>query len=520
MTLTESLLWSIIRCVFVASISLVPVAVLTKQIECSTTARSRRLWLFFAVLPFFVPELLIGFNYRLTATQLSQGTPRLFAAVSTEFLYLLLLVARATAFGVAVRQMVTHSSVSNESLHAWNALRPSDSSRQTSSLTSGSLTMMQWRQGWLKLRLTGHWRSSLIAWSIMALTSFQEFETAALMQIDRYPVTWSVWLFDAHADRQPLSDSVRMILGPLFIELILLSPALWMLLWHAPKVAVQSFTSHPDSFRHQPNRLSSWFCLLPGTGLFLLWPLSVNLFSALSGLRALLSNPDLFQMAAEQILTSTGFAVAAAILAINLSGMMQSASRIPDTSSPGPRLFNKVLLLLLIPGLMGSLVLSLLLVAAFQHSLLRPLYDTWLPMLLGQSVAILPRSLALVVMMNQMTERSSLHSASLLMSSPHPEIRQRVSRIFWRMTTFRWLLCGLVIAQWCFWDVTTASILRPVQLEPVVTRLYNEMHYGRTESLMSLAGLAMLIPFALWALLAAFTWLKAVLWPTISARPR
>ena len=88
MTLTESLLWSLIRCEFVASISLAPVAILTQQIEYSTTARSRRLWLFFSVLPFFVPELLIGFNYRLTATQLSQGTSSLIAAVSTEFLYL------------------------------------------------------------------------------------------------------------------------------------------------------------------------------------------------------------------------------------------------------------------------------------------------------------------------------------------------------------------------------------------------------------------------------------------------
>jgi hypothetical protein len=182
--------------------------------------------------------------------------------------------------------------------------------------------------------------------------------------------------------------------------------------------------------------------------------------------------------------------------------------------------FKKILLLLLIPGLMGSLVLSLLLVAVFQSSLLRQLYDTWLPMLLGQSLAILPRSFALVVIMNQMTERSALHSASLLMSSPHFNIRQRISSIFWRMTTFRWLLCGLVIAQWCFWDVTTASILRPVQLEPVVTRLYNEMHYGRTESLMSLTALSLLIPLALWGLLATATWLKTVSRPTASDRPR
>lgn len=515
MTLTDSLLWSLIRCVFVASISLVPVAILTQQIERSTTTRSRRLWLFLAVLPFFVPELLIGFNYRLTATQLSRGTSGAFAAVSTEFLYLLLLLARSTAFGASVRQMVTRSSVSKESLHAWNSLRPSNSSRQT-----GSLTLMQWRQGWLMLHLTGPWRSSLIAWSIMALTSFQEFETAALMQIDRYPVTWSVWLFDAHANRQPLSDSIRMILGPLAIELILLSPALWMLLRHAPKATVQSFTPYSDSSGLPAHPVRSLLCLIPGLVLFFFWPLLFNLSSALSGLGALLQNADLLRMAAEQILTSTGFAVAAAILAILLSGMMQPASRLLDASSQDPRVFKNVLLLLLIPGLMGSLVLSLLLVAAFQHSLLRPLYDTWLPMLLGQSLAILPRSFALVVIMNQMTEQSALYSASLLMSSPHLNIRQRVSNIFWRMTTFRWLLCGLVIAQWCFWDVTTTSILRPVQLEPVVTRLYNEMHYGRTESLMSLTMLALLIPMALWGVLATATWLRASVWPTVSDRPR
>lgn len=378
--------------------------------------------------------------------------------------------------------------------------------------------MRQWRQGWLMLHLTGPWRASLIAWSIMALTSFQEFETAALMQIDRYPVTWSVWLFDAHANRQPLSDSIRMILGPLAIELILLSPALWMLLRHVPKATVESFTPYTDSSVVLTYRLRSLLCLLPGIVLFLVWPLSVNLRSALSGIGALLQNAALLQMAAEQILTSTGFAIAAAILAINLSGMMQPALERPDISPAGPQVLKKVLLLLLIPGFMGSLVLSLLLVAAFQHSLLRPLYDTWLPMLLGQSLAILPRSFALVVIMNQMTERSALHSASLLMNSPQFEIRRRASNIVWRMTTFRWLLCGLVIAQWCFWDVTTTSILRPIQLEPVVTRLYNEMHYGRTESLMSLTVLSLMTPFALWGLLAIVTWLKAVVRPTSSDR--
>jgi hypothetical protein len=45
--------------------------------------------------------------------------------------------------------------------------------------------------------------------------------------------------------------------------------------------------------------------------LFLVWPLSVNFTQRVDWIRALLRTPDMLQMAAEQILTSTGFAVAA-----------------------------------------------------------------------------------------------------------------------------------------------------------------------------------------------------------------
>jgi hypothetical protein len=55
----------------------------------------------------------------------------------------------------------------------------------------------------------------------------------------------------------------------------------------------------------------------------------------------------------------------------------------------------------------------------------------------------------------------------------------------------------LLLTQWCFWDVTTTSILRPLSPEPVVTRLYNEMHFARTEALLGLTVLAGLSPLVL-----------------------
>ena len=152
---------------------------------------------------------------------------------------------------------------------------------------------------------------------------------------------------------------------------------------------------------------------------------------------------------------------------------------------------------LMLPGLLGSLVLSLGLLAIFQLPLLRGLYDTWLPMLLGQTLAVLPFAVAIVLMLMRVADPAALHSAKLLAVSEEYLIRRQMASIRWRLTTGRWLLGGLIVAHRCFWDVTVASILRPVQTEPVITRLYNEMHYGRTEALMSLSILAMLTPLAI-----------------------
>ena len=109
MTHNESLLWSLARCVIIASIAVWPVAILVARIEASPTVRSRRLRLLLAVFPFFLPELLIGFNYRLTATQLTSGTSPLTAAICTEGLYGLLLLSRCMAVGVALSILLPRS---------------------------------------------------------------------------------------------------------------------------------------------------------------------------------------------------------------------------------------------------------------------------------------------------------------------------------------------------------------------------------------------------------------------------
>ena len=498
MTLNQSLLWSLARCLIIASIAVWPVAILVARIEASPSVRSRRWRLLLAVFPFFLPELLIGFNYRLTATQLTLDTSPLTAAICTEGLYGLLMLCRCMAVGVALSMLLPRRNASDESLYAWVLLR-----RRMASAT--------WWVGWLRLKIFGAWQAPLVAWSVMALIAFQEFETAALMQIDRYPVSWSVWLFDAHAARLPLWDSLRMMAGPLLCELIMLGPALYVLLKTPTADGNDMVDDHGlsgDPSVWKSVRMSA--LLTPGIVLFVLWPLIHNALPIVRGGMLLLDNSTL-QQSLVQILISTGFAVGATVLSMGIAlricariGERHGASRrfavrfqeqLPVASAiPLRKIFWMSLIL---PGLLGSLVLSLGLLALFQLPGLRGLYDTWLPMLLGQTLAVLPFAVAVVLLLMRVSDPAALHAAKLLAVSEKSRIRRQMATIRWRLTTGRWLLGGLIVAHRCFWDVTVASILRPVQVEPVITRLYNEMHYGRTEALMSQATLAALTPLAI-----------------------
>jgi len=498
MTLNESLLWSLARCVIIASIAVWPVAMLVARIEVSATVRSRRLRLLLAVFPFFLPELLIGFNYRLTATQLTSGTSPLTAAICTEGLYGLLMLSRCMAVGVALSMLLPRRNATDESLHSWVLLR-------------NRMASITWWSGWLRMKIFGAWQATLVAWSVMALVAFQEFETAALMQIDRHPISWSVWLFDAHAARLSLWDSLRMIAGPLLCELVILGPALCVLL--ISTVAEENELVCDDRFS---GRRSVWksvrfsALLTPGIVLFVLWPLIHNALPIVRGGMLMLESATLRQSLV-QILASTGFAVGATVMSMGIAvricagiGSRHGSSRRfavrfqghSPVASAIP--LRKILWIsLLLPGLLGSLVLSLGLLAMFQLPGLRRLYDTWLPMLLGQTLAVLPFAVAVVLLLLRVSDPAALHSAKLLAVSEDSRIRRQMATIRWRLTTGRWLLGGLIIAHRCFWDVTVASILRPVQVEPVITRLYNEMHYGRTEALMNLSILAALAPLGI-----------------------
>ena len=452
MTLWVVLSWSIVRALVVATLAMWFSRGLFRQIQSVATTGMRHSWLIATLIPLIVPELIIGFTYRLAAQQVTHSL------IATECLYGVLLLIRATSIGILVRIILPTCSVSDESLHMWQLMR--------------SRCLRGWRITWWKLLITGPWRTDLVAWCLAALAVFQDFETAALIQVDRHPVAWSVWLFDANAGNQRLDHSLRMLIAPLIFQLLLLVPGLWL---------VTRRNSHMDQCspaRSTERHLSPWMGMtgtLVAFSLVAVWPLIIAIPGLRSGWPLLLNEPIGLL---KQQTASLAFSTAASIVALLIAVMLHRRGR--------PFLTVACLL----PGLCGSLILSLLLLAFFQWPGVRVLWDTWFPMLIGQSLLLLPRAFLLIVVLGAQNSVESRYSARLLLNGT-TEQRRLSRQIQWRMEH---LLCGFLLIHWCSWDVTTASILRPVSVEPVVTRLYREMHFSRTETLTTLTLITALCP--------------------------
>ena len=305
----------------------------------------------------------------------------------------------------------------------------------------------------------------------------------ALLQVDRHPIAWTVWLFDAHQAGEPLSRSLFFAAPAVALQSLLLGPCLLLLL-SGPSLRVQSAQTVSTTSNFTGNAALSFVAF--SLSLVLLWPLVSNGSELLSGFQSLVSQRTLWQRM-KQILFSTAEAGIAAYLALQICVFLREKKS------------RSLRLIVILPGLCGALVLSLCLLALFQLPVIHRFYDTWLPMLTGHTLLMLPRAFLLVALLNVLAPASSQHSGDLLYSAQHMRAIDSARRLSWILRKRRWIIAFAVLTHWCFWDVTIASTLRPVRFEPIVTRLYNEMHYGRTETLVAITVLALAIPAIVFA---------------------
>ncbi|MCE9611030.1 MAG: hypothetical protein K8R23_12620 [Chthoniobacter sp.] len=436
MTLVPQTIESAVRALGIAGLAILLAPMLARLLAHTHGSRRTLAWALLLA-PLFTPALLVSYAYAPVAVRL-MSTPGGVAALYSFALTLKL---------VPVAALILHfvpPVISPEALRCHALLVPA-----------------RWARWKFRVRAAG--RAPWLAGGIVFLLAFTDFELASLWSLK----TWTVALFDAQVGGMALSASLRLAALPLGLGLAVLA-----LVIRLPAVAVTPPGRSPAPGRAVRGPLLVYLggAALLGCG----WPLLRVAGQASAGLRAVAENFVL----AQELAASVGCAAVAAVAAWLLIAWMT------------PR--RQTALALAVPGLLGALLLSLLLLAAFQSAVLRPAYDTPLPLLLALTLLLLPFALPLRWLLDAQRRDPALHLARLAGSSA----------LVWRLDTGRRWLAAFLLFCWAYFDFTAGSILAPVGLTPVFVRLHNLAHYGQTAVLSAMFLAAFAAPVAVLLLTA------------------
>ena len=324
-------------------------------------------------------------------------------------------------------------------------------------------TSLPWhrRKMW-ELRTWG--RGLWLGVGVVFLLSFQEFEIAATWNLRSWPVA----LFDAQVGGLALRESLRLAVLPLFIQVAFIALLVCSLRpashgndrggmntqrsWLAPLVLLISFFVH-----------SIFPCVAIGGGGF-----SAGMFSLL------LTWPGLAALAQwREIGNSLGIAIAATLIAWPLSGWIERR-----ISRRWP---------LVLPGLLGSLLCSLLLVSLLQMPPLRLLRETIFPTVLALALVQLPFAILLRYGIEVTGNHAALHMAHI----------SNGRRALWQLDGWPRLCSLLLLFCFAYGDFTANSLLAPPQFTSVSVRLLNLLHYGRSDTLVVMFTLAYTVPLVI-----------------------
>ncbi len=320
---------------------------------------------------------------------------------------------------------------------------------------------MAGRPGGVKWRLRTLGASPVLAGAAVFLLAFQEFDMATSWGIR----TWTVALFDAQVGGLALGESLRLAALPLLVEIITIAP----LLCAARKMAAIPF---------QPiiaTELRTFIPLAIVKNVFapvalVLIPAWKILHPSLSGFGAWWESMSF----SSELLTSLAVAAVSAAAAWSVTGLAGSAA---------------ARWVLVLPGLLGMLLLSLLLLALFQTAPLHALGGTLAPLLLALTLQLLPLAFLLRLLLALGAAPAALHTAQLA----------GVRRVQWALSHAPAWGAGALLFGVAYGDFTAGTLLAPPQFTPVFARILNLMHYGQSAVLSASVFVAVALPLAgLW----------------------
>jgi len=374
---------------------------------------------------------------------------------------------------VVIQVFAPPSPVSAEAIHCQRLLRRPD-------------------EGWLRRAtqelgcwIAGPGRAAIGAFVVVFLLAFQEFEIASLMGITAVdahsPVSWTVWLFDAHAGGVPLSESLRYVLTPLVFELCVVLPALAVLpAWMSPGLPTGREVGGGRTF------FPAEWALLFLAALFVAGvPSVVVVRGAMRGIESL----STLRPALREIVIGAATAVAAAVLAWGVARWL-------FRQTPRRRVRALVIAMFSLPGLLGPLVLSLLILGLFQLPGFRVLSQSLVPVILALVLFVLPRAAVVFAVTGVSRRTQAAHSAWMLARSPSADHRRAAARLIDDLQIKGIFWSTVLVWYWAYWEMTPASLLAPPGAMSFSVRLYNFMHYGQSGALSTMLLAAIVVPIA------------------------
>jgi hypothetical protein len=338
-------------------------------------------------------------------------------------------------------------------------------------------------------------------WMVAALTifplAFSEFEIGSRLDA----AVWSVRLFDAQAGGQFLEVTLLQALPGSLVQCAALVSA-WLLIGGQLRSPAGVQAGAPGPRR----RLLAWLALATGSVLLLGIPAGTLAWDAGDGIAAAISQATMLRF---EIMASLLFAGVSALCAWLIAGML--------ASTPAPSAFRRPLQLgLMLPGLLGSLFMGVGVLSLCQLPLLRPLAATPLPLIVALVLLLLPFALVLRLFIERLSGPAAWHQAQLLKEGDGRRVAA-ADALDWALSGRRRWWCFAIIFAWAYGDLAASAILHPVDMTPVLVRLYNLMHYGHSSALSVQLAMALLAGSA--ALAAAYAGVRLVrrLGPSSSA---
>jgi ABC-type Fe3+ transport system permease subunit len=388
-----------------------------------------------------MPPLVIGYAYSNVALSLIRHP------VLNDLLYSLLLAIRFFPVTLLLLHMAPAPPLSAAAMHTLKLTR-----------------LSRW---WCFIR-HGQGRVLTMAYAMVFVLSFTEFEITSRMGC----MHWTIWLFDAQVGGAPLTSTLKWLILPGTVSLLLLMVVFMAMPSTTTRTSLQP-TPTRQNLRIRLCVLIAWW--LVSLMLCMLIPWWWVLKPAIGAMPAVITKPEIWQ--------EMGYSTMYAALATLLVGMLMLALyRTP----------RWVRWLMCLPGLCGSLVVGLIILGLFQTQMLNNLYDTPLPLVLALACIALPAALILQPIFRQ--HSTSHHMAWLTRLSLKNQHQTLARHLRWQQHIRSILLLTGIIAYITYHDLPASALLSPPGMQGAVVRLYNLMHYGKYETLSAMVVLTYMLP--------------------------